>query len=134
MISEPLVGVGLKLTGKGFAPDEVIAIVRLVPTKTWRIGDAVQKTQLRRDTDGWLFELPKRGALELESLLKELLDIVEPHKDGIAEAARRFSLECEISFAVYVHDQTPALWFAADTMRRVSGLGSAFDIDLMLME
>jgi Domain of unknown function (DUF4279) len=133
-MAKPLIEVAMRLTGQGFAPEDVTKLVQLTPTRTWRLGDPVQRTQLKRKHDGWVFGLPQRETYEMDGLLRELLDAIEPHKEGIAEAAKRFGLEKETSLGVYVRGETPASWFAADTVHRISTLDASLDIDLMLMD
>ncbi len=133
-MAKPLIEVALKLTGQGFSPDDVTATIQLSPTKTWRLGDSIQKTRLKRKHDGWIFGVPQRETYDMDGLLRELLDTIEPYTDKISEVVKRFGLEKEISFGVYLRGETPASWFAADTMRRVSVFNSSFDIDLILTE
>lgn len=134
MATKPLVEVALRFTGQGFAPEDVTRLVGLTPTKTWRLGDAIQQTQLRRKCDGWVIGLPSREAYDMDNVLRELLDILAPHEDRIAEAARQFALAVEISVGVYISGETPASLFSADTIRRLSSLQASLDIDLILIE
>lgn len=70
----------------------------------------------------------------MELVLCELLDAVTPYKDRIAEVVEKFGLEVEISFGVYLSSETPACWFAADTIRRVAQLQARLNIDLLRVE
>ena len=132
MTSKPLIEVAIKLTGQRFSPEDVTAVIQLAPTKTWRLGDSIQGTKLKRKNDGWIFGLSQRDTYNMDAFLRELLDIIEPYNDGIAEAVNRFSLEKEISFGVYIRGETPASWFSVDTLHRVAALQASLDIDLML--
>jgi Domain of unknown function (DUF4279) len=130
----PLVEVAFKLTGRGFDPDDVTKVIQLTPTETWRLGDYIQWTALKRKHDGWEVGLPERETYGMEEILLELLDALDPHNGRIAEAVERLNLETEISFGVYVRGETPAGRFSAETIRRVSALGAILDIDLILSE
>ncbi|HTU32706.1 MAG TPA: DUF4279 domain-containing protein [Candidatus Acidoferrum sp.] len=134
MTSKPLVEVALRLAGQGFSPDDVTALVGLSPTKTWRCGDSIQGTWLQRKNDGWSFGLLQRETYEMDAFLRELLDAIEPYKAKIVEAAERFHLDVEVSFGVYVRDETPASWFAAETIRRLASIGASLDVDMILSE
>lgn len=133
-MAKPFIEIALRLTGQGFSPDDVTEMVQLAPTKIWRRGDSVQKMDIKRKHDGWIFGLPRRETYDMDGFLRELLDTIEPHRDGIAEAVRQFGLEKEISFGVYLRDEAPASWFASETIRRVSIFDASFDIDLILTE
>jgi hypothetical protein len=108
--------------------------MQIKPTQTWCEGDSVQKTLLKRKYDGWVWGIPYRETFDMESLLQELLDSIDPYKERLAEVARRFSLKKEISFGVYIGGETPTAWFSADTLRRLSELGVDLDVDLILIE
>jgi hypothetical protein len=134
MTTKPLIEVALKLTGQGFAPDDVTDFVGLAPTETWRLGEAIQRTQLKRKADGWLFGLPQRETYDMEAVLCELLDAVTPYEGRLAEAVEKLGLEVVISFGVYLSNETPACWFSANTLRRLYHLQASLDIDLILVE
>lgn len=132
MTSKPQIDVALKLTGAKFVPDEVTRLVGLTPTRTWRSGDQIQGTELKRKQDGWVFGLRYRETYDMDSLLNELLDSIWPHLEQIKEVAKSLHLKTEISFGTYVREETPTCWFAAATIQRVSELGADLDVDLIL--
>ena len=132
MASTPVIEVALRLTGQGFDPADITVIVQLAPTKTWRLGESVQKSLIQRKDDGWCLGLPQRESFDLEGFLRELLDLIEPHKSKVGEAVKQFGLQTVISFAGYVRGQTPAIWFAPNTLRRIVALEASLDIDLIL--
>ena len=132
MISKPEMCVALRLRGKRFAPEDVTRVVGLSPSKTWRAGEPIPATTAKRKDDRWEFGLSYRETFDMEEMLKELLDTIEPYRERITAAAKEFGLVREISFGVYIREQTPACWFSADTMRRLADLGADLDIDLIL--
>lgn len=134
MTSKPSMEVALRLTGTGFSPEDVTAVIQLAPTRTWRLGDPVEDTKLIRKHDGWVFGLSERDTYDMDSFLRELLGMLEPYKERIAQATSRFCLEKEFSFGVYVRGETPTSWFAADTIRRVAAFEASLDVDLILLE
>jgi hypothetical protein len=134
MTSKPQINVSLKLTGDNVSPDDITQIVKLSPTRTWRAGDAVQGTQLRREQDGWALVLPYRDTYDMEVLIEELLELLGPCEHNIVDAARQLGLKAEISFGVYIKHETPTCFFKAATMKRVIDLGADLDIDLILTE
>jgi hypothetical protein len=133
MTTKPFIEIALRLAGN-FSPGDVTDLLGLAPTKVRRLGEAIQGTQLKRKSDGWVLGLPQRESLDMELVLCELLDAVTPYRDRIAEAVEKFGLGVEISFGVYMSSETPACWFAADTIRRVSQLQASLDTDLIRVE
>ena len=103
-------------------------------TSMWRAGDPVERTALKRNNSGLVFALPYRDTYAMDPVLGELLDMLEPHAQVIAETAARFRLGREISFGVYTTGEMPAAWFAAGTLRRLANLGADLDIDIILIE
>lgn len=132
--SKPRISVALKLTGEEFSPAEATRIIGLNPSRTWRVGESVEDTEIKRKDNGWKLELPYRETYDMDSILNELLDIVEPHSQDIARLTASLRIRAEISFGVYMRAETPAAWFSAQTLRRVTNLGANLDIDLILTE
>jgi len=132
MTSKPQINVALVLKGEGFLPEQITSIIDLKPTATWRAGDPVQGTKLRRKNDAWVFSLEYRETYDMDALLRELLHSLEPYLEKILEVSKALGLTRELSFGVYVGQQTPTSWFAADTIRRIAELEADLDIDLIL--
>ena len=133
MTSKPLVEAALKLTGR-FQHEELVQIIQLAPTKTWRVGDSVQSTRLKRENDGWVFSVPQKEARDVGALVSELLVIVDRHKQEIVLAAEQLRLEVTISLGVYMRGETPSCSLDAELVRRISELRANLDIDLILAE
>ncbi len=131
MISE--IGVAFLLHGENVSPEEITNLVGLQPTRTWRMGDSVQKTLLKHKKDGWLLGLPRKRTINFEEELCSLLDKVEPHRDNIIKARERLNLGSLIRCVAYVSDQTPILGFSNKTINRMASLGADFDLDLILI-
>jgi Domain of unknown function (DUF4279) len=127
------IAVALRLTGQDFSPEKVTPLLGVSPTKTWRIGDTVQNTLLKRKHDGWEFALPLQAALDLEAQLCALLDLFESRRDSILEICERFGLEVEVACAVYVTDEAPIMHLSPRIMRRIATFNADLDIDLILL-
>jgi hypothetical protein len=126
----PHARVALRLTGKGFQPEDVTAMTGVTPTETWRLGEFIGRSQLRRKNDGWAYGLSERKEFDMEILLLELLEELEPYKVRILDAVRAFELDVEISFCISFQEATPALVFDIETLQRLVDLRAALDIDL----
>lgn len=133
MTNKAIVQVALRLTGR-FEPSGLTRRIELAPTKTWRLGEFVQSTQLKRNSDGWMFGIPERAEHDANVILCDLLDKIEPYREKIIAAAREFNLGTDISFGIYLRGESPAFLLPADTVRRVSAFGANLDIDLILAE
>lgn len=122
------------LTGKSFDPDEVSGVLELAATRTWRTGDKIGNTELTRKHDGWELALSKRKSVELEPCICELLQIIEPKSAKFALAIQKFGLHAEVSIAVYITDQAPAITIKSQTLSRLASLGLDIDLDLIMIE
>jgi hypothetical protein len=132
MCSNVCIEVGLLLSGSEIALDDVIHAIALQPALTWRIGDSVQGTLLKRKEDGLLFSLQKTMSMDLEEVVKQLLDALEPHNDKIRSAMNTYGLQAELSCAIYLTNATPCLNLPVSTLERIVYLRATLDIDLIL--
>jgi hypothetical protein len=109
-------------------------MVGLYPTETWRLGESIQETRLIRKHDGWVFGLPQRETHDMDGLLRELLEVLEPYRERLQNAIERFRMTPQISFGVYIRGETPACYFGADTLNRLADLQASLDVDLILSD
>lgn len=109
----------------------VAAAIDLEPTRTWRIGESVGGTLLRRKENGWVLEL-KSQASDFEELVQALLLLLEPHAAAIAQILSR-GTEAEIACEALVHDEAPPIALGAVTLRRIAALGASLDVDIILV-
>jgi hypothetical protein len=127
------IAVAMRLTGQDFSPEKVTPLLGVSPTNTWRLGDTVQNTLLKRKHDGWEFALPVQAVLDLEAQLCALLDLFESRRHSVLEVCDRFGLEVEVACAVYVTDEAPIMHLSSRTMRRIATFNANLDIDLILL-
>ncbi len=125
--------VALRLIGQNFSPEKITLLLGVSPTKTWRLGDPVQHTLLKRKHHGWEFSIPLQAGLDMEERLCSLLDIFEPYRQSLLEACDRFGLEVEIACALYVTDAAPIMHLSSRTMKRLAALNADLDMDLILV-
>lgn len=109
----------------GFDPDEVTRLIGLEPTWKRRSGELL-------GADGrpiaagssWRIDVAWRDTTHTEALVRELLDIVEPYADGMANARRVLGLSAGIYIFVDIYDQlsVPQVQFHVSTLRRLAAL------------
>lgn len=133
-MTKPLIEIALKLTGQVIFPKDVTEIVKLVPTKCWHVGEFVQGTLLQRKDSGWSYGLAPRETYDMDQMLSELLDALEPRLMEILNAMRQYNLKSEFSFGVFLSDESPSSYFPKETMRRLCAFQASFDIDFILTE
>jgi hypothetical protein len=79
-----------------FDPAEVGTVIGLVPTRSYRAGDPAPLPHRVRRASGWYLDVPRRDTEDTEAVVVELLDVLEPYVDRIAEARRRWDLGATI--------------------------------------
>lgn len=108
-----------------FDPDDVTRLIGLEPSWKRRRGEllGVDGKPIAAGSS-WRIEVPSRDSTHTEAIVRELLDIVEPHADGMASARRAFGLSAGIFVYANIYDQLsmPQVQFHTSTLRRLSAL------------
>ena len=118
------------LTGASFDPEQVTDALGIEPTKTWRIGEPIQNTLLKRKHNGWSVATPRQESLDLGKQLRDLLRELEPKFSSIAALRERFGFDVEVSCAIYINGETPSMHLDRETLSMVERLGAEIDFDL----
>ena len=108
-----------------FDPAEVTRLIGIEPGWSKRLGDPRRPgTDPVSDVASWRILAPRREELHTEVLVRELLDIVEPHAAGLAEARRRFGLSAGIHIVIDVYQTlaSPHVLLRPETLRRLAAL------------
>jgi hypothetical protein len=120
------------LTGK-FDPDKITTLMGIKPTNTWKLGDSIQNTKLRRKHDGWKLSIDKEESLDLNEKIESFLMQLESYSMPLKEIYEKLNAKAEIACAIYIEDeQVPAIHFNHETIKRVSDLGAEIDVDFYL--
>jgi uncharacterized protein DUF4279 len=93
----------------------------------WRAGDTIALGKGRRPHSGWRLSVPPLEEIELEPFVQWLVDKL-PRKLDFSSVTPTW--EAQISFSTEITDETPAVLFRVDTLRRVGQFGANLDIDL----
>jgi len=118
-----------------FDPDEVTRLVGLQPTEASRRGDPHPRrpAPARLLSSDWIYELAKVRTCLTEDVVTQLLDAIEPHAAGIAEACAGLGLRARISVVIEMsgvrdtHDggvnlTTAAITYTVETLKRLARL------------
>ncbi len=119
------------ITGLGITPEEITHALGIAPTKTWLLGDSIQKTALRRKHNGWCVSTGAE-VISFEDTTQHLLGLLLPREKAINELCSRHDLHRELACAIYLVDETPEVNFSKDVISGLSRLGATLDIDIIL--
>jgi Domain of unknown function (DUF4279) len=123
----------LTITSSTMPLETLVELLPFTPSKCWRIGDTVGNSAIRRKHSGVVFSVPRQKVNDVETVVRELLDTLEPFNKEIKSVIKNESLDCEITCVVY-SDQPPSCNLSADTIKQMAEMGVAFDLDLIISE
>jgi len=131
MTSKPTIEAALKLLGENLQVERAEAMISLKATKTWRQGDSVPGTSLKRKENAWVLAIPERETLDAEECVAELLGKIAPHRTEIASVLALFEASAVISLAIYPRESIPACFLTAAIISQIADLGANLDVDVM---
>lgn len=123
-----------------FDPNEVTRLVGLRPTEAWRRGDPSSHPSGPRRFSSWKYELPEVRTYLTEEVVTPLLDAIEPHAAGIADACRTPGMKAGVTVVIKMsgdrntvngdlHVSTAAITYPAQSLQRIFRLGLSIDHD-----
>ena len=130
MNSKSSVTVSFTITSPTMPPERIVEVLPFTPSKSWREGDTIGNSIIRRKHNGAVFALPQQRVDDIEPVVLELLDKLEPIKGELIRMSATCPMDCEVSCAVYF-DQPPSCNLSAGTIKRLAELGVALDIDMI---
>src|SRR5688572_3562456 len=114
------------ITGINVTPDEITTAIGITPTETWKIGDH------RRKHNGWCISTGYHQDFDLEKYIKQLFEILLPKSETITTFCGENELDCELSCAAYVINETPSTTFSKEIVSDLAKLNASLDIDIIL--
>jgi hypothetical protein len=125
-----------------FDPGALTKLLDITPTKVHRKGEVLRSGRVR-PYSAWTWETAERVEHDSELLIQEVLDTFEPVASQLAEARAAWSLDLQIGLVISMYGSieadpggtsgavasTPALYLSPETLRRLTALGCALDID-----
>jgi hypothetical protein len=116
-------------------PDFITQTLGIRPSLTFAKGEHIQGTALTRKKNGWVLRVQSQtGQIALDELVDTLVDPLMPAAAQINKLCLDYSLFSQISCAVTIKDETPAISFSADLLAKAASLNAGLDIDLILTE
>lgn len=113
------------------SPERLAEVLPFTPVKSWRLGDTIGKTSMRWKHNGGLLSLPNQsGMYEIEPVVLQLLDQLEPIKHELIRLSEIYPMDFEISCTVYFN-RPPGCYLSPETIKRMAELQVAFDLDLI---
>lgn len=122
------------IKGQNRDPNDISSRLGVTPTRTWRLGDQVGDSLLRRDCDAWLYSLPPMATFEIEEAVTSLLDVLQESASAIRAAVEDLGLSATFFVAAYCRkNHTPAVAIEYPTLQRLVGFSAGVDVDLYML-
>lgn len=120
------------LTGHGLDPAILTQALSIQPTRTWREGEHIQRTPLRRKKDGWLLSTGPMESMDVQEVALPLLATLRPLAHKLRALAVELGVEADISYTVIVGEgeSVPAIHFDRAMLEIVNQLHAGIDVDL----
>lgn len=129
---KPRIHAEFTITGSNLDISEMTRVIGKAPSQTWRQGDRIQNTELRYKHDGWCLVTTEVEDLDMESLVRSLVELVIPHRDTLVELCRSKGFNAEVCCVAYVvQEQLPILCLDARIIDMIAQVGASLDIDVI---
>lgn len=123
MMTPPRVRAWFCVLGFAGDPDEFSAMMGTAPDDTWRAGEGIGSARTPQPEAGWRIRSRLPSDADVEAHARWLLDRLPA---GLPANGPYLQL----SFAIDVYGEQPALSFSPETIARLAALGAAIDVDL----
>jgi hypothetical protein len=108
--------------------EKVLSLAGIVPDSTWRKGDSIQGSAVKRQDDGFSIKSTIDVGKPLPEHINNVLQRTGP-KLKRAERAPDLSIRLAVSMHIYGGDRPP-FRIDARTVRELAELGAEIDVDL----
>ena len=123
----------IKFTGNDDFPIDVLTeSLAVQPTTTWKVGDRVNAhTPLERFYTCWKYESEKVETLDLEEVLRPIVDTFKYKVDTINQLKAQLDLNVQIALVIVIENgHTPGLVISPECSRFASAIDAFIDIDM----
>lgn len=107
--------------------DEISAMMGRAPDDAWRAGEGIGNARTPQPLAGWRIRSRLSPDADVDEHARWLLDRLP---SGLPADGPSSGLYLQLSFAIDVYDERPALSFSPETIARLAALRAAIDVDL----
>jgi Domain of unknown function (DUF4279) len=121
------------LTGFEVDPEKITVAIGIEPTESWNVGDAIEKTKLKRKENGWALSSGLDKSSELEEHLDVLFEQLQAKWAILTSLCSKY--DAEISCTVYGYEaQGPAMHLDKKIVKFIAELNAEVDIDYYCLD
>lgn len=132
-ISASFTLLGTDFSPEDLEPEEITTALGIVPTETWKVGDLIsKKATFHHKQNGWSLKSKLEDSATLEDHVESVLEQLKPSWQPLVKMCTRYYTEIECVIYVF-GDDSPAIHFNRETLKRISELNAEIDIDLYIL-
>lgn len=125
------ISVAFTLTDFDCDPEEITARVGITPTKTWIMGDFINKKKtIKYEYNGWKVHSKLDKEADLESHIISVLAQLKPGWQSLVKISQSYYTEISCAIYLYSDNQLPAIHFNQEILQQIAELNAEIDIDL----
>lgn len=118
------------IAGRDIDPDDVTRTVGLEPTRLWHATNETVLKDPRMSTVNWSVGRRNVASYEVDEAVRQVLDIVWPHREGIQHYRRSREAKACLVCNVTIREDRPVYSLSAETMSRLAALDCEFVLDI----
>jgi hypothetical protein len=126
----PSMNVAFVIAGRDIDPDDVTRTVGLEPSRLWHATNKTVLNDPRMSTVNWIVERCKVTFYEVDEAVRQVLDIVWPHREGILRYQLGSKASASLMCSVTIREDRPVYALSAETMSRLATLRCEFSLDI----
>ena len=125
----------LVIYGFDVDPDQITSFLAIQPSVTWRKGDRIGTSALKRKHNGWSLSSGLNKTDDFDQHLNAIIRTIEPSigKFSSLPAAVEVELSCAVSLREDSPESLPAIYFQAQAVSVLAKLKAEIDFDLYLL-
>lgn len=118
-----------RLSGQNLEPEDITALVGVIPTNSWRTGDLIDpRLKKRRKYNAWIVESQLDKSAELDEHIKAVFEKLQPGWESLVKISPQF--DTFICGVIYAYSYIPAINFDKYIIQKAGELNAGIDVDL----
>lgn len=118
--------------GVNFNPEEITSLCKIKPHRSWKVGDIITPSIMKRKDCGWTIVSEEIESDELNLLLDNMINKLKPVKESLRDYINKKELSSELACIIALKETTPSLNFDSKSVQFFGELGSSLDFDIYL--
>jgi len=133
-VALPEIWTEFALVGDRLEPQHITERLGLSPSRAGRAGDPIIAGQGKRRTNAWVLSIGPERSYALDEQIDRLIAQLKPKTGQIVGLRVELEVELRLDCAVYIADETPAIWFSPGAVAWAGQVGASIGVDLYITD